>query len=451
MNIVRKDFDQNNAQISITIEKGDYTEKVDKKLREYRKKANMPGFRPGNVPLGLMHKMYGKSVTAEEINNLVAQSLYDFIRENNISILGEPLPSKEQPEVDFETQDKMDFIFDLGIAPEFEIDFTKSNKIKCYNIAVSDEMIDNQIKSYTGRYGKYEQEDAVQEGDVVKGELLEMKEGKINKEEGLKIEDAVITPAYMKDDDQKALFVNARKGDKIVFNPQKAFGNEAEISSLLKISKEEAKEIESDFEMDIQSITRYYEAEINNELFDKVYGEGVINSEEQFREKIKEGIQETLIADSDYKFAIDARKMVEEKFKELSFPDKFLKRWLLTQEGMTEDKMTEDYPKMISDVTWHLAKEKMVEKYEVKLETSDVEKQAQKVARAQFAQYGMVGLEDSIIDNYVKEMMKKEENARNFAERALEDKVLGVLKENIATEPTDITIDDFNKLFETEK
>ncbi|MGC3978679.1 MAG: trigger factor [Paludibacteraceae bacterium] len=450
MNIVRKDLDQNNAQIVVSIEKADYTDKVEKKLREYRKKANIPGFRPGNVPMGLMQKMYGKSVTAEEINNLVADNLYNFIRENSIPLLGEPLPSENQPEIDFDTQADFDFSFDLGIAPEFEVEFSEKDTVKYYDIAVTDEMIDNQVKSYTGRYGRYEQEETVEEKDVVKGQLLELADGKVN-EEGVKVEDAVLTPFYMKDAEQKALFVNAKKGDVIVFNPLKAFESEAEISSFLKISKDEAKNIISDFQIEIQGITRYHESEINQELFDKVYGEGVVSSEEEFRAKIKENIQETLKADSDYKFGIDARKAAEDKYSGLSFPDAFLKRWLVaTQEGMTEEKVTEDYPKMISDVIWHLIKEKFVAKNEIKVEVADIEEYARKVARAQFAQYGMIGVEDSMIDGYVKDMLKNQETVRNFADRTIEDKVLELIKNSVELENTDISMDDFNKMFEVD-
>lgn len=450
MNIVRKDLDQTNAQVILSIEKADYTEKVDKKLREYRKKANIPGFRPGNVPLGLVQKMYGKAVTAEEINNLVADSLYNYIRENNISILGEPLPAENQPEIDFENQEAFDFTFDLGIAPEFDVDFTAKDKVKYYNIAVNDEMIDNQVKSYTGRYGKYEQEETVEVKDVVKGELLEMADGKVN-EEGVKVQDAVLTPFYIKDETQKALFEGKKKGDKVVFNPKKAFENEAEISSLLKISKDQAKTMETDFQMEIQGITRYHESEVNQELFDKVFGEGVIKSEEEFRAKISDSIKETLAEDSDYKFSLDVRKMAEEKFKGLAFPDAFLKRWLLTQDNMTAEKLEEDYPKMITDVTWHLVKEKMVKKHDIKIEPADLEAYAKKVAKAEFARYGMVGMEDAMYENYAKDMLKKPETARSFADRAIEEKVLEVLKSNIKLENTDITMEDFNKMFEIEQ
>ena len=450
MNIVRKDLDQTNAQVILSIEKSDYAEKVDKKLREYRKKANIPGFRPGNVPLGLVQKMYGKAVTAEEINNLVADSLYNYIRENNIGILGEPLPAENQPEIDFESQDAFDFTFDLGIAPPFDVDFTSKDKVKYYNIAVSDEMIDNQIKSYTGRYGKYEQEETVELKDVVKGEMLEMTDGKVN-EEGLKVQDAVLTPFYMKNEEQKALFAGKKKGDKVVFNPKKAFENEAEISSLLKISKDQAKAMDADFQMEIQNITRYHESEINQELFDKVFGDGAVKSEEEFRAKITENIKETLTEDSDYKFSLDVRKMVEDKYKGLAFPDAFLKRWLLTQDNMTAEKLEEDYPKMISDVTWHLVKEKMAEKNEIKIEPADIEAYAKKVAKAEFARYGMVGMEDAMYENYARDMMKKPETVRGFADRAIEEKVLDLLKNSVKLENTDISMEDFNKMFEIEQ
>ena len=167
MNIVRKDIDQNNAIVTLQIVKADYAEKVEKTLRDYRKKANIPGFRPGMVPVGLVKKMYGKAVLAEEINKLVSDELYKYIRENNVNMLGEPMPNEtEQPEIDFNTQEDFEFVFDLGLAPEFDVELSKKDKVKFYNIEVSDEMIQNQVKSYTGRYGKYIQEESVEEKDI---------------------------------------------------------------------------------------------------------------------------------------------------------------------------------------------------------------------------------------------------------------------------------------------
>jgi len=449
MNIVKKDLDQNNAIVTLRIEKADYTEKVDKTLRDYRKKANIPGFRPGMVPAGLVKKMYGKAVLAEEINKLVSDNLYKYIRENNLNILGEPLPNEtEQKTIDFDTQEDFEFVFDLGLAPEFEVELTKKDKVKFYTIAVSDEMIENQVKSYTGRYGKYIQEEEVEEKDMLKGELLELENGKVN-ESGLKVKDATLTASYIKDDAQKALFIGAKKGDVITFNPSKAYENETEISSMLKISKDEAKNITSDFQLKIESITRYHESAIDQELFDKVYGESVVSSEEEFRAKIKENIQENLVSDSEYKFGVDAQEILIAKFDGLSFPDAFLKRWVLSSnQNLTAETLEEDYSKMIADLKWHLIKDKLAKANDIKVEAADVEEYAKKVAKAQFAQYGMIGMDDEIITNYAKDMMKKEDTLKNMIDKVAEEKVFVVIKEAVKLDNKEISIEDFNKLFE---
>lgn len=448
MNIVRKDIDSSNAVLTLSIEKADYAEKVEKTLRDYRKKANVPGFRPGMVPVGLLKKMYGKSIMAEEINKIISDELFGYIRENNINILGEPLPSDDDKDIDFGTQENFEFSFDLGLAPEFEVELTGKDKVDYYNIAVSEEMIENQVKSYTSRFGKYTQEEEVVEKDMVKGELLELADGKVN-EDGHKISDAVLTPAYMKDEEIKAKFVGAKKGDVIVFNPMKAFENEAEISSLLKISKDEAKHITSDFQITIDGITRYVESEVNQELFDKVYGEGAVATEEEFRAKIKASIAENLVQDSEYKFGVDARDMLVKKFDSLVFPDAFLKRWLLaTNKNLTAETLEEDFPKMIEDLKWQLIKDKLAKKNEVKVEAEDVDAYAKQVARAQFAQYGMVGLDDAILENYAKDMLKKEDTLKSIVDRVAENKILASVKAAVKLTEKEISIEDFNKLFE---
>jgi len=449
MNIVRKDLDQNNVVLTLSIVKADYAEKVDKTLRDYRKKANIPGFRPGMVPAGLVKKMYGKAVTAEEINKLVSDSLYNYIRENNVNMLGEPMPNEtEQQPIDFDTQENFEFVFDLGLAPEFEVELSKKDKVKYYTIAVSDEMIENQVKSYTGRYGKYIQEEVVEEKDMIKGELLEMANGKVN-EAGIKVKDATLTASYMKDADQKALFVGAKKGDVITFNPTLAFESEVEISSMLKISKDEAKNITSDFQIKIESITRYHESAIDQELFDKVYGEGVVSTEEEFRAKIKENIQENLVSDSEYKFGVDAQEMLVAKFNDLTFPDEFLKRWVLSSnENLTTETLEADYDKMIIDLKWQLIKSKIQKNTELKVEAQDVEEYAKKVAKAQFAQYGMIGMDDEILANYAKDMIKKEETLKSMIERVTEEKIFAAVKEAVKIDTKEVSIEEFNKMFE---
>jgi trigger factor len=363
--------------------------------------------------------------------------------------LGEPLPNEtDQKEIDFNTQEEFEFIFDIGLAPEFEVELSKKDKIKSYLINPSEEMINNQIKSYTSRYGKYVQEEVVEEKDMVKGEMLELADGKVN-EEGIKVKDAVLTPAYMKDEATKALFVGAKKGDVITFNPLKSFENETEVASLLKISKDDVKDVTADFSITIESITRYNESEIDQELFDKVYGEGVVSSEEEFKAKIVENIRENLSQDSDYKFGMDTKDVLVKKYDSLQFPDTFLKRWLLaTNKNLTEETLETDYPKMIADLKWQLIKDKIAKANNSKIENEDVLDYARKIARAQFAQYGMIGMGDDILDNYAKDILKKEETVKNIIEKVAENKVLDIVKNAVKLDVKEVTIDEFNKLFE---
>ena len=444
MNIVRKDIDQNNIVLTLSIVKADYSEKVEKTLRDYRKKANIPGFRPGMIPVGLIKKMYGKAVMAEEINKIVSDELYNYIKDNNLNMLGEPLPNEEAKQIlNFETDEEFEMSFDLGLAPEFEVELSNKDKVKYYDIVVSDEMIDNQVKTHTGRYGKYVQEEVVEEKDMVKGVLVELAEG------GITVADAVLTPAYIKVDEQKAMFVGAKKGDVIVFNPTVAFENEAEVSSLMKVSKEEAAEKTGDFQFVIEGITRYHESDIDQSLFDKVFGEGTVSTEEEFRAKIAEGIKESLLGDSDYKFGLDARDMLLKKFEDLQFPEAFLKRWVLaTNENLTAEKLDEDFSKMIDDLKWQLIKDKLAKKSEVKIEQADVLDYAKKIARSQFAQYGMVGMGEDIIENYANDILKKEDTLKNIVEKVAEVKIFDAVKALVKLDKKEVSIEEFNKMFE---
>lgn len=449
MNIVRKDLDPTNANITISIEKSDYEAKVDKTLREYRKKSNIPGFRPGMVPLNLLKKMYGKSILAEEINNILSEGLYNYIKDDNIDLLGEPLPNEtEQKEIDFDNQESFEFVFDIALPPAFEVELTKKDKIKYYQITPDDTMIENQVKSYAGRFGKYEQEETVEEQDMLKGLLVELENGE-EKADGIRVENAVLTPAYMKDEAIKTVFVGAKKEGEVIFNPKQAYENEAEVASLLKMKKEEVENLTSDFKYTIQSITRYHEAAVDQDLFDKVFGEGTVKSEKEFKEKIKENIAENLLQDSNYKFGLDVREFLVKKYKDLSFPDAFLKRWLLrTNKDMTEERVEADYPKMKEDLTWQLIRNKIAKAHDVKIEKEDVEAYAKKIARSQFAQYGIPNADDQMIEPYVQEMLQNENQLNAIIDRVTENKVVDIIKEAVKLDVKEVSIEEFNKMFE---
>lgn len=452
MNIKRKDIDANNAVLSVNIEKNDYAEKVEKQLREYRKKASMPGFRPGMVPLGLLKKMYGKSITGEQINELVSNALYNYINDNKINVLGNPLASENQTEIDFETPENFEFLFELGIAPEVKIELSQKDKVPYYEIKVEEKDIDNAIKSYAGRFGKYEKVDSFGDNDMLKGDLLELdSEGKIMEDKGIHIDDAVLFPKYAMKGSPKEqkLFEGKKVGETVVFNPQKAIDNEQEIASLLKISKDYVKNITADFKFIIKEITRFEEAQINQDLFDKTFGEGTVKSENEFRKKISENIVSGYTQDADYKLGIDIRNLLMKQHENLTFPEKFLKRWLKTQkETLTDESIEDEYPKLVTDLTWQLIKNQIIEDNKIEIKKEDIENEARKIGRAQFVQYGIYNIENEVIDNYVKDMLKKDEYVRQIVGRITEDKVIAVVRSKISLENTKISYEEFNKFFE---
>ena len=452
MNIIRTDIDAVNAMLTLQVTEADYAEKVEKALKSYRQKANIPGFRPGMAPMGLVKKMYGRGVKADELNRLLQEELYKYIADNKLDILGEPLPNKEDEErnIDFVAEKDFEFKFDIALAPEFEATMNKKDSIKYYNITISDEMVDAQVKQYAARFGSYTQvEEAKDAKDMLKGTMLQLDaEGNVV-EGGIRVEDAVLSSAYMKDDEQKALFANAKVNSVVRFNPRKAFENEAEISSMLKITKEEAANINCDFQYEILSITHYEESAIDESLFNKVYGEGTVKTEEEFRAKVAEGIKESYKEDSEYKFGIDAKAHFIKKLDKLTYPEAFLKRWVLaTNPNMTEETVEKDFNLMLEDLKWYLFKNKVVKANDIKVDREDINLFARRMAKIQFAQYGMTSVPDDILDNYAKEMLGKKEAVQNMAEKALEDKVFAVIRESVKVVETDITVEDFNKLFE---
>ena len=351
------------AVITMTVEPADYQEAVQKELINIRKKANIPGFRPGMAPKGMLQKMYGKSILAEVINKTIGENLNKYIDEQKLNLLGDPLPNEElTPEVNFDTQDTFTFCFDIAVAPEFDALLNGKNKLTQYTITVTDEMVENQVQSYAQRFGDYVDAEDVQEGDIVKGLITEQKENGIVKENG------ILNPQYMKDAEQAKLFAGAKKGDIITFNPMKAFGSEVEVSSMLGISKEEAKELTSDFTFEIQVITRHQAAAIDGELFAKVYGENNVADEADFRARIKAEIEQNMAEDAKYKFGLDAKEAVMKKMAKVEFPEAFLKRWVkATNEKMTDEELEKDFPAMVDELRWHLAKDQLAKHFNIQV------------------------------------------------------------------------------------
>lgn len=444
--------DSVNAVIKIEVKKADYQPKVDEAIKSFRKKANIPGFRPGTVPTSMVKKMYGKSIMAEEINKLVGESLYSYIQENKINVLGEPLPNIEQQQpIDFAAETDYDFYFDIALAPEIKMSLTKKDKINYYKIAVDEEMVDKQIASYKANFGKYETvEEGAKATDLIKGDVVELENGQ-PKEDGIKVENAVLMASYMKNEEEQTKFVGVEKGAVIVFNPGKAYdGNETEIASFLHIDKDKVEAIAPEFQFTVNEITRYREADLDQELFDKVFGPNTVTTEPDFRARVKETISSQLAPDSDYKFLLDVRQLLEKKAGNLEFPDAFLKRWLLTSNTeKTPEQLEEEYPKIIEDLKFHLIKEQIVKDNDLKIEEQDVRNIAVASARAQFAQYGMTGIPDEMIMNYADQMLQDKNNSRNIVDRAMEEKIVIFLKTKLGLVEKEVSLDEFRKFFET--
>ena len=451
MNVSLQNFDKVSALLTVKLEKADYQEKVDKALKSFRQKAQMPGFRKGMVPMSLVKKMYGKSALAEEVNNLLSETVYKYIQDNKLSVLGEPLPNEDkQPAIDFDTQEEFEFLFDIALAPEFKAEVSAADKVDYYDIEVTDEMVDNQVKAYTQRNGKYDKVDVYAENDMLKGLLVELDEQGNPKEGGIRVEGAVMMPSYMKNDEQKAIFANAKVNDVLVFNPHAAWeGNPAELASMLKIDKEAAAEMKSDFSYQVEEITRFVPGDLNQEIFDQVFGKDVVKTEEEFRAKVKEAIAKQYVADSDYKFLIDLRKMMMEKVGKLEFPDALLKRIIRVSNPDKDEKYVEEnYDKSIEELTWHLIKEQLVKANDIKVEQNDIADMAKESTRAQFAMYGMLNVPDELLDNYAKEMLKKKESVEGLVNRVIETKLAVAVKPQVTLEHKSIAAADFNKMFE---
>ena len=359
MQINQSELKDLKAVVTLTIEPADYQEEVAKQLKEVRHKAQMPGFRPGMVPAGLVKKMYGKGILADVLNKLVGENLQKHIEDNKIQILGDPLPSEESPRIDLDNEDTFTFLFDIAVAPEFDAKLNGKNKLPEYTIEPTKEMIDKQVEAYTNRFGEYIPED---------------------KEKGTKAE---VKPCA-----------------------------------------------------------------VDAELFAKVYGADAPKDEKGFRARIKEDIVRSLAEESKYRFGLDVKAAIMKKMEKIAFPEDFLKRWVLaTNEKMTQEELDKDFDKMLDELKWHLAKDQLMKEYNINVEKEEVEAFAKRIAQMQFMQYGLMNVDDAMLDNYAQEMLKNENQLRGIVERVVEDKIFDAVKGIAKIEPKTVSQEEFDKLF----
>lgn len=450
MKITRENVDELNGVIRVSIEKSDYEAKVAETLKDYRKKASMPGFRPGKIPAGIVQKMHGKAALVEEVNKILSEGITKFIVDEKLDILGEPLPHEElQKTIDWDKDTDFEFVFEIGMAPQIKVSFDKRSKFTQYEIEIAEDDIDKQVEAYAGRYGKADVVEASGDKDTMTGKLVQLNEDGSEKEDGYNVESAMISVDAIKDDAIKTSFIARKAGDEIVFDLQKAYPNDTEIAYLLNIDKADAGKANGNFKYTIKEVRTFVPAEVDGELFKNVYGaETDIKDIDGFRAKIREEIAAAYEPSCQYKFGLDAREALVKKQK-IEFPENFLKRWLLIRnEQLNEEDIEKEFPNFLEDLKWQVIKENIVKEEGIKVEEDDVMAFAREMALSQFRQYGMVNVPEEHLDGFAKQMISKEEDRERIYHRVQENKIFDAIKSKVTVETKKVSKDEFEKLFE---
>ena len=441
MEFTLKNQSASSAILSVNIQEADYSALVEKQLKNFRQKANVPGFRPGMVPMGLVKKQYGTAVKAEEINKLLQTKIFEYIRENKIDMLGEPLPiESQQAGINMAEDKEFTFEFEIALAPKFEAVLDNNDKLAYYRIQPTEEMINGQVNAFAQRCGEYKQVESYENGDMLKGTLAE------SVEEGVVVREAVMMPSYMKNDDQKALFAGSKVNDVVTFNPCVAFdNNEAELASLLKVEKGEVAAHNGEFTFTITEITRFVASELNQTVFDAAFGKDVVTNEADFRAKIAEQFEARFEVESDYKLLMDVRTYLMEKVGKLEYDEAILRRIMDGSKQPGETVSEEEFQKSLTELTWHLIKEQLARKFEIKVDDNDVLDVAKAATRDQFAQYGMANVPEDLLENYAKEMLKQDKTREALINRAVDVKLINAIKGVVTLEEEKVSVEDFNK------
>lgn len=450
MNITKENINELNATLTVKIEKSDYEAKVNETLKDYRKKANMPGFRPGKVPAGLVKKMYGKAVLADEVNKMLSQNLSQYLVDEKLNILGEPLPNEEkQPEIDWDTTEDFEFIFDIAMAPEIDVKLDKRKKFVYYNIEIDDEMVNKQVESYTSRFGENEVVETAEDKDTLRVDIAQVDADGNEVENGIKAEKVVIAVDLMKDEAVKNEAIGKKAGDVLVFDPIAVYENRHEVGHMLNVSHEEAENIEGNFKFTIVEVLRFKNHDVNEDLFKKAFGEETeIKTEEEFHAKLKEELAENFKYSSDYKFGLDTRDNLVQKVA-IELPEEFLKRWLkATNNELTDEQIENDFDNFMQDLRWQLIRDKIAKDNEIKLEEGELKTVAKQMAAMQFAQYGMQNVPDEHLENYANQILQNKEEAQRLANKAIDDKILEVVKSKVSIEEKAISYEEFNNLLQ---
>lgn len=440
-------IDDVNGELTVVLEEKDYADKVKKQLKEISKNHAEPGFRPGHVPAGLIQKKYGASVKYDVINKEVGSAIFDYIKENKLHVLGNPVPMQDEA-FDINGTD-FTLKFKVGVAPEFDTHVNKDLHVPYYTIKVTDEMIDRQDEQFTRRFGKQEQGEVVDATALVKGVITELDENGNVKEGGIVVENGIVSPQYFKSDDQRKLFEGKHVGDIVRFNPAATCdSNATELASMLNIAKEETENHKGDFNMEIKEIIVLKPAEHNQEFFDMVFGADKVHNEEEYRAALRDMIAASLVNDSNYRFTIDAKKAIQNAIGELKLPDEVLKDFLKSQnEALNNENIDEEYVRLRPELEWELEKEAVAAQLDIKAEDSDLLNTARMMARSQFAQYGMTNVPDETLDRYAQDILKDERARNQVYNQTVDMKLFGGIRATVSVDDKEVSVEEFNDLF----
>ncbi|MCQ2975719.1 MAG: trigger factor [Bacteroidales bacterium] len=452
MDIKFNNIDELNASIKITLVGEDYQANVDKSLKEYQRKITMPGFRQGKVPMGLVKRNYEKPIKAEEINKVLSKALFEYLKDNKVDYMGEPLPSlTEQPTGSFDKDTEFSFTFDIALAPKFEIAVDNNLKLNYYNISVNNEDIEKAIEGYKNSSGTNEPAEISSEKSLLKGEVYQVDENGERIAEGIGNKTSMLVE-HVKNADEKAKFIGKKVGDKICFDLKQVFPSENEAKAVLNNNMIDFNTINANFAFAIEEISEFVKTDLTQESYDRFFGKDRVHNEEEMRAEITAQYQKHYAEEADYKLYIDARESLVESAK-VNVPMDFMKRWLLTLEqykDYTKERLESEFPAMEKDMKWNLIENKLANDNKIEVSADDELEQAKKMIIAEMARYGVTeySFPTEMLDNFAKERLAKDQERRMVRGAVINAKITKLIKEKASLENKDITYSDFVKLFE---
>ena len=449
MNITAQNTDAVSMRLTVTVDENDYKDKVTEDLKKIGKTHQIPGFRKGHITLPDLRRRFGKQVTSDVINQVVYEGVMKYIEDNKLNVLGQPMPV-EVKELDFNNKE-FTFEYDLALAPNLNIKLDKETKIPYYEITVSDEMVKEQDQAFRKRFGAQVPGETVEPDALVKGAIMELNEDGTVKEgdDAIQVVSGIVAPMYFQDKEEAAKFDGKKVGDKVVFNPRKASGdNITELASMLNIDKERTAAVNGDFEMAISEIIVVRPAELGEEFYAQVFGKDKVHNEEEYLAAVKEMIANELSGNSEMIFRLSARKELMAKYGNMELPEAILKKWLISRndEKLNEQNIDGEFSKMRPDLEWQLIKEDVARELGVKIEEADLKSFAKVTAARQFAQYGMTNMADDVVEKYAENLLEDKNYRGRLIEQVGDIKLFGAIENAITLDKHQVSLDEFKEI-----